>query len=485
MAHMPRPLVNGVQVNFQAWFVPKSAHPQFTGLDEFLMSYQEEPITALGQPDRDPPSFFNNLSVTQQLRDSDLYKGLGLHLRDTYDVNSDLIDAYNLVHNFRLAAHSNKLTRRPYATEDLLSATAYARAFWPTNRFSAVVPDYERALVVGALDLDVTAGMIPIHGIGRFGGDQATEPANIEGRSEDIYVAGAAGAGVLFQIATDGTSSIEGNMAGQTVTTTLNDIDMARRSKAFAEWRSSYAGADATGFENENALIAEMMQGFTVPESAQHRPWLLDQTRVPVGFVERHATDGASLEQSTSQGRTQASLNLMVPQQNEGGMIICLVEVLPERMYERQEDLFQRIINPRSLPDAVRDVQRTEPVDMVENARLDVLHTVPDGLYGYEPMNDHWNRSYTRFGGAYYQADPSNPWVEQRSAIWQANIIDPTFTDDHFLAPPNFPHDVFSDPTAPAFEMTVRHSVAISGLTQIGDVLVENNDDYEEVTNPS
>jgi len=83
--------------------------------------------------------------------------------------------------------------------------------------------------------------------------------------------------------------------------------------------------------------------------------------------------------------------------------------------------------------------------------------------------------------GAFYQATPGAKWTEQRSAIWLAEIINPTFTGEHWLAPLNFPHDVFSDTLAPAFEVVARHAVTIVGLTQIGDVLVENSDDYKAV----
>jgi hypothetical protein len=118
----------------------------------------------------------------------------------------------------------------------------------------------------------------------------------------------------------------------------------------------------------------------------------------------------------------------------------------------------------------------------VRSRRIDAAHTSPTSLYGFEPMNDVWNRGTTRLGGAFYQADPSNPWTQQRSAIWQTSIVDPSFTEDHWLAPANFPHDVFSDTTADAFEVVARHAVSISGLTQIGDVLAESNDDYLAVT---
>jgi hypothetical protein len=42
------------------------------------------------------------------------------------------------------------------------------------------------------------------------------------------------------------------------------------------------------------------------------------------------------------------------------------------------------------------------------------------------------------------------------------------------------PKYVFSDTVAPAFEFVARHDLRIRGLTQIGDVLAEDNAEYQE-----
>ena len=244
----------------------------------------------------------------------------------------------------------------------------------------------------------------------------------------------------------------------------------------------SYAGNDTTGFDNDDTLVAHLMQGIPVPEDQFKRPWLLHSARVPVGFAERFATDAANLDQSVTLGRASARLSLNVPAQDVGGVIVFTIEVLPERVDERMSDEWLLIDQVNDLPNALRDVQRTEPVDMVRNRRVDAAHTQPNALYGYEPMNDVWNRDFTRLGGDFYQPTPGGGWTENRSNIWQAEIIDPVFTSTHYLAPSPFPHDVFADANADAFEFVCRHSVAINGLTQIGDVLAENNDDYEAVS---
>lgn len=496
LAEMPRPLLNGVVANVQAWFVPKSAHPQFAGADEFIHSYQEDQIKALGQPDRDAPDFYHIVppgAAMTALAASQLYMGLGLHVPTGADQNVDLVDALNLVYNFRLAAHSSRLARRPYYQEDNAESVKYPRAFWPSGRFSRTVPDYERALIVGALDLDIIAGQMPLGGIGSIAGQGAAGAITVNEtgggtESGDGWIIGegrpAANAIAMLEDPENiGWPALYSEMAGQTVSTTLADIDKARTTQAFAKLRTSYAGNDASGFDNDDAIVATLLQGLKVPSEQFKRPWLLDSARVPFGFDERHATDGASLDQSLSQGVAQATLSLNLPNQDNGGIIVFTVEVLPERLDEAMADEWMAINSPSKLPDALRDIQRVEPVDAVYLRRVDARHTTPDGVYGFEPMNDQWNREFTRLGGVFYQADPTNPFNEQRSAIWMSSIVDPAFNDTHFLAPEDFPHDVFADTSAPAFEVVVRHSLSIVGITQMGDMLAENNDDYEAVKN--
>lgn len=526
LAEMPKPLLNAVQANVQIWFVPKTAFPWFSSYDEFLHSYQKEPIKQLGAVDRSPPPFYQmtiGAGAQNQLRNSTFIRTMGVHLPpgSAAHFNSDVVDAFNLIYNFRLAAHSSKLPRRKYFSENNSEAVELPPAFWPTNRFSRVVPDYERALVVGALDLDVSAGQVPLTGDGdvilkaanRIAGrwvkadgtpmttaSSAGGPAGSGNLRMDPAVAGGArtqveggattsqGSPRYSDVGFDPNGSlaialggINANMASTTIKTSLANVDKARIVQAFAQQRSAMAGNDYTGFDNEDVMLAELMQGFAVPDTERNRPWLLAQKRVTFGMEERHATDGANLDKSVTQGRASISLSFAVPRNDFGGYIIITGEVLPERIYERQKDITYLLNDPAQLPDALRDIQRPEPVDIVENSRLDTQHATPNQTYGYEPMNDVWNREFTRLGGVFFKETPATAWTENRASIWSPEMVNPTYTAAHFLAPKPFPHDVFADTTAPAFEFVARHDCSIVGLTQIGDVLVENNDDYQEI----
>lgn len=471
LAEMPRPLLNGVTASISVWFVPKSAHPKFNGMDEFRASYQGEQITAVGQAPRDPAAFFDTAGadLRNEMKYGPLFRNAGIHFSTVGGWNTDLVDAYQIVHNFRQAAYSSKLPFRKYAVEMTDPATEFAPApaFWPPGQFSAVVPDYERALVVGELDLDMSAGAVPV--LTRGAPDQADN--TVASNNDQVYLNSVTESNQLIA-----------EVMGTTLTTSLSDIDSARKAQAFAKYRSRLAGNETTGFSDADTMVAEMMQGFSVPAEEFNRPWLLASSRVPFGFSQRYSTDSTALDVSVSQAVAQAQLSITVPKNDVGGCVIVLVEVLPDRVYERALDPTFSYLSVSDLPDALRDVQRVEPVDIVTNGRLDAVHTDPTGLYGYEPMNNVWNRQFTRLGGDYFNPTPGGPWTEARSAIWAAEVIDPTYTQDQFLAPLDFPHDVFSDPTASAYTVVARHSATIVGLTQIGDVVVENNDDYDAVT---
>jgi hypothetical protein len=491
LAEMPRPLLNAVTANFQAWFVPKSAMPQFPGRDELNHAMTGDPIKSLGAADRSPPPFFTTISgatLTTALA-SQFVKTLGLHMPTGVTINSDLIDAFNLIWNFRAAAHSSRLARRQYASENIANATTLPPAFWPSGRFAHVVPDYEAALVQGSLDLDVLAGALPIDNLFVAGAAVAyasSKEINADGTFSaattknlaNLFVS-RSGTGVNDPTATG--DRITANLSGQTLAVTLQDIDKARIRQAYAKLHAAYAGNDATGFDNEDTLVALLMQGINPGEEQFKRPWLLDSKRVPVGFAERFATDSANLDVSVVEGRAQAMLRLNVPKTDVGGTIVYTVEVLPERIDERMADEWLLCTTFDHLPNPLRDIQRTLPVDMVLNRRVDARHTTPSGLYGYEPMNHKWKRDATALGGIFYEPVPGDVITESRAGLWQTDIVNPVLNSHHHIAPTPFPHDVFADTLAPAFEIVARHNCSIVGTVQFGDVLTEANDDYAAV----
>lgn len=483
LAEMPRPLLNAVVANFQAWMVPKTAFPQFPGRDELNHAMTGDPIKALGSADRSPPPFFTTISGASltTFAASDFAKSLGLHVPSGVTINSDLVDAFNLIWNFRAAAHSSRLARRQYASESIANATTLPPAFWPSGRFAHVVPDYEQALVQGSLDLDVLAGQLPVRWTERGAAHNEIGGAlNATHRTIVSQVANIVDNGGTNGRWSDPTR-VYAQMSGQIISVTLNDVDKARIVQAYAKLHSAYSGNDATGFDNDDTLVALLMQGIDPGAENFKRPWLLDSKRVPVGFAERFATDSANLDVSVVEGRCQAQLSLNVPKVDVGGVIIYTVEVLPERVDERMTDEWLLCTTFDHLPNPLRDIQRTLPVDMVLNRRVDAKHTTPAGLYGYEPMNHRWKRDVTALGGAFFKATPGGVEPETRAGLWLPDIVNPVLNSHHHIAPSPFPHDVFADTLAPAFEVVARHATTILGNVQFGDVLVEANDDYAAV----
>lgn len=494
LAEMPRPLLNAVVANMQAWFVPKSAMPQFPGRDELNHAMLGLPIKSLGAADRSPPAFFTTITGATLITAaaSDFFKTLGLHIPTGATINTDLIDAFNLIWNFRAAAHSSRLTRRDYASESIANSTTLPPAFWPSGRFAHVVLDYEQALIQGSLDLDVLAGRLPVDGI-FFAGSTFTMTAAgtalraVEASMDKTSVLNqqSAATGVMTFDTTGAGATLRPElyavMGGQQFSVTLADVDKARVAQAYAKLHAAYAGNDATGFDNDDVLVALLMQGINPGAENFKRPWLLDSKRIPIGFAERFATDSANLDVSVSEGRAQGTLSLNVPKTDVGGVVIYTVEVLPERLDERMSDEWLLCTTFDDLPNPLRDIQRTLPVDLVPNRRIDAKHTTPAGLYGYEPMNAKWKRDFTRLGGIFYEATPGAVITESRMGLWQTDIVDPDFEGTHHLAPVPFPHDIFADNLAPAFEAVARHVCSLVGNVQFGDVLTENNDDYDAV----
>lgn len=494
LAEMSKPLENAVLARLQAWFVPRPALPQFSGLDEIVHAYHGTDITALGSAARTPNSYFSTVGTgaIAAAQASEFFRALGLSLQPATAINTDYIDAYNLIQNFRLAAYSSKMTRYDYYAEDAVTSLELKPAFWPVNRLHNVVADYEAALVTGSLDLDVAAGSIPVHGI--FIGNTYAANAksagsfNETGGGQDAHTgwvirdtAGAVGQATMTveeDPSNTGFPAIFAEMAGQSITTTLADIDKARTTNAFAKIMASYEGSNYSGFNNDDVIMSELMQGFEVPKELLNRPWLLDNKTIVFGMAERHATDAANLDDSVSTGMASASLSINVPKAQYGGVIIATVEVMPERLYERQADEYLYCVTPDDLPSALRDMQRPTPVDTVLNRRVDTLHTTPNGTYGYEPMNAKWKRERTSLGGEFRQLVPGTPATTARTAIWQADFVDPVFTDDHWLVPHPFPQNVFAAPSSDVVTISANQVCTITGQTQFGDELVEDNGEF-------
>lgn len=489
LAEMPKPLENAVIGRLQTWFVPRPSLPQFSGLDEYTHAYQGKNITQLGAAGRTPPALFDTIShsaVYATANGSEFMRATGLTVEASETTNTDYVDAYILVQNFRLAAHSSKMTRYDYYQENNTTALQLKPAFWPRNRFHSVVADYEQALVVGSMDLDVSAGQVPVSGVGMsatISGPGTYSVVWSDGADLTPDSTGDAIQSTNFLMQTDGTKpQVFAEMAGQTVTTTLASLDMARKQQSFAKAIAAMDGNQYSGFNNDDVLILDLMNGFTVPKELLNRPWLLDNKTGVFGMRERHATDAANLDDSVTVGNLTLSTSINVPKAAYGGIIFSTFEFMPERLFPRASDEYMKVTTEAQLPNALRDSLNPEPVEIVVNGEIDTAHTTPGGTFGYRELNGKWNRERTLMGGDFQALTPGVHATAARTAVWQPEYIDPVLTSDMWLCPHPFPQDVFSVPANDTVILSVRVDCAISGLTQFGERLVENNSEFADIT---
>ena len=474
LGRLAKPLMNGVVLEVQAWCVPKAAFPQYNGYADYVHSMNGTSQESLGNPDLEPaPQFFTAVASADIGSDYPLLKTLGMHGVSGWDHNMDLVDAYNLVYNTRLEARSTKLAKRKYFTEDPVASTTVGTAFWPRGPRDAWVPDYERALIIGALELEFSSGSLPIFPLNpeavtanTTAGLQWSNPSR-QGIIEDTLGG------------SDDDRRIRARFLDEAAVTSLADIDKARQTEAFAKLRQAMAGQDVSGFVSEETVLAELMNGFVVPDDMLQRPFMLDSSQVLFGMSERFSTTSDDLEASISEGRARAALSVNCPKLSSGGYIVVTLSVTPERVEERFADDAFQITDADDYPQALRDALDKEPVEIVTNARVDTAHTDAGGIYGYEPLNNRWNRQFTRLGGKYYTPTAGAGFSEARSSIWLTEVVDPKFTEDHWLAN-GVDQSVFMDTVVDCWEARVRHDLVVVGQTIFGDALAENNDEYAD-----
>lgn len=496
LAEMPKPLENAVIGRLQTWAVSRSALPQFSGIDEFTHAYQGKNITQLGAAGRTPLALYDTISasaVYATANGSEFMRATGLTVEASETWNTDYVDSYILVQNFRLAAHSSKMTRYDYYQEDNAAALQLKPAFWPRNRFHSVVADYEQALVVGALDLDVTSGDIPIDNIYIAENfladtyyhvpDAALDPSSVDSGT-GISMAGAPiNARGIDSGGADRLSAYPSiSLSANPVTTTLASIDMARKQQSFAKAIAAMDGNQFSGFNNDDVLLLDLMNGLSIAPELLNRPWLLDSKTGVFGMSERHASDAANLDDSVTVGQLSLSTSINVPSMKYGGIIFSSFEFMPERLYPRASDEYLKVTTEAQLPNALRDSLNPEPTEIVTNGEIDTAHATPGGTFGYRELNGKWNRERTLLGGDFQSLTPGSPATAARTSMWQPQYVDPVLTSDHWLCPHPFPQDVFSVPGNDTVTLSVRVDCTISGLTQFGQQLVEDNSEFADIT---
>lgn len=470
-------LLNPVRIAVHAWLVPRLAFERFLDLGHLNRSYMGKP-----EADASVTPWFEMLNLDDGATPpvtAEIFKVLGMHTVPGQQVNADYIEAYNAVWNFIAEDVSPNITPRDW------DDTTLAPAFWPHSAMRHVKPSFDQALQHGDVALSVSNGQMPVKGIGLH--NQVFAETNV-----NRYETGATGTvqyaksrsvdgshpNNAISIEEDpnnpGFPGIYAELQNDGITLSLANIELAKRTAAFARARVQYQGL------GDDDIIDLLMSGVRLPEEGMKQPILLGREDTLFGMTQRYATDAGNLAASVTRGQTMVDLTIRTPVVNTGGIVMAFAEILPEQMYERQRDIYLSASTVAELPDRLRDELDVEPVEIVTNSMIDTDHNTPDGVFGYAPLNHRWQREAPNIGGAYYRPRADAAWTETRNRIWAAENVDPTLGDDFFLAT-NLHHEVFEDTAADPFEISANALAQIEGLTYFGPALLEASGDYDAV----
>lgn len=471
MAETTHPLLNAVNVTCYAHFISNLAFERFDGMDSLNRSYQ-------GIPEAHDATVIPWVDTIAFQETGEFWQALGVYWPNIQQINKNPLEAYNILVNYRRKARTDQLPVR--AMQD----TSLAEAFWKNSGMTHIVPDWDQAALDGEVPLEFANPEMHIQGFGRKIGQANTAEADV-----NVYDRDADGNLVNtvwdWGVATDGNAlfmkSLDsvGNpvptidVRGSEIRLSLSNIELAKQTAAFAKLRDRYEGLD------DDHIIDLLMEGIRVPDEAMKQPILLDRKSTVFGYTERHAMDGASLDQSVTTGQTRVSMNFRTPPMNTGGIVLITAEIVPEQLHERKSDIYLSTLDPAQYPNFMRDYLDPEKVEAVSNKYVDVLHSEPNNLFGYAPLNHAWKRSITRTGGKFRRQNPDT-FVEDRQRFWSSDIVDPTLADDFYLVK-DLPNSVFADTISDPFEVLTLGSVSIIGNTVFGETLHEDAGSYEAI----
>lgn len=471
-------LMNAVNVRAMAYLVPFLAFDRFDGIDALNRSYMKQ--MAAGATQVIP--FFTQL--TQGPHGSNaIHKSMGLHARPGQMVNGGYVEAYNTIWNYRAKNRSPDIPLRT------LVDTTLADGFWMHQNFAHIVPDFDQATIDGEVPLNITDGSVSLHGTHLTGGYTASRgyvsffrahtPA-----TEVLLSQAASTAAVSTSNNNTATPTgvmgyadltrIVGELAENGVTVSLSNIELARKTQAFAALRKQYTG------HSDDYIIDLLMGGITVPEQSWRQPILLADRTTIVGMSKRYASDSVDLTASVTNGATFIDLAITTPTVPMGGIVMICVEVTPEQLFERQQDPFLFINDTEQLPEFLRDTLDPEKVEIVQNQYVDIDHDTPTATFGYAPLNHKWNHNGPGIGGKFFRPEVNAPTDEDRQRIWAVETQNPTLSRDFYLCT-GMHTKPFVVTNQDPYEVVTRGLVSIEGNTVFGRMLIEASDDYDQV----
>lgn len=465
-------LMNAVRVDVTAYVVPMLALDRFQGsMDVLNRSFE-------GMPALDGGAVipFIETMTGPAYKANDILTYLGLHYRTGGQINTAFIEAYNQIWNYRAINRSKSLALRTRLQANL------APAFWNHEMFKHVVPDFDQAKVDGEVALTVVNSQMPVSGIGvqssapaasnrtfRDAKGNLTTGPTWEGSTLAIKANSAAvqGAANLPQVFAE--------MQANGITVSLANIELAKKTQAFARMREQYAG------HTDEWLINILMDGITVPDQALKDPLLVGRASTIFGMAKRYATDSGNLTDSVVNGATFVDLNIQIPRLNTGGVLMIVAEITPEQLFERHKDAFLHMTNNEAdRPKFLRDYLDPQKVAMVPCEYVDLDHATPNALFGYAPMNYQWNVTSPHIGGKFYRPKVNATFDEDRQRLWAVETVNPTLGPDFYLCT-NIHTKPFAVTNQDIAEVVIQGELIIQGNTQFGPALIEASNDYAKV----
>jgi len=457
-------ILNTVYCTFTAWFVPRLA------FDRFDKSMDSLNRANMKKAERDGVTLDFIASAPYDGGTASplpLYVAAGLHAGAVTDnVSTDNVEAYDKIFEYRCRTRSEALWEAVQG-DATISGGNLAPAFFDNPQMSIVKPSFDSAALEGEVPLTSTTGPLDVRMAGTQGGiGGAVSMGIVLDEPNDGYLASVTGI----------VNKVYAELDTQGITLSLANIEMAKKTQAWAEVRTTYDGLD------DDELIDLLMSGVAVPTEYAAQPMLIDRKTVPFGMTQRYSTEAANLDVSATRGVASSEMTLRVPQTNTGGVVVVLAEVVPEQFWERSKDYLFLRDNDTRRPDRLIDQLDPQAVEVVDNDHFDIKHADPTGVGGYAPLNHGHVRTRFNLGGKFFKDDPLATWTEDRNRIWVSEPVDPQLSRQFYLAE-DLPREVFMQQITDNFEFSFAADARISGMTFIGPALKEAFGDYDAILN--
>lgn len=473
-------LMNAINVRVMAHLVPNLAFERFkNGMDELNKSYEGIP------PNEGDPviPWFETMAAPASGSNA-ILTYMGKHFKEGTQINTAYIEAYNVIWNFRAKNRSPEITPRARLDGTL------APGFWNHQTFAHIVPDFDQAVIDGEVALNVVNSKMPVLGIGiglpptiagsvGFGESDGTDRSGfgwVIQSPENASAPGFSKVAISQHPTIVGRPDVWAELQDNGITVSLSNIEMARKTQAFANLRRQYSG------HSDEYIIDLLMDGISIPDQAWKQPMLLADESTVFGMSKRYASDAANLTESVVNGGTAIDIRFSVPRVPMGGVVLLTCEIAPEQLFERQKDPYLHATSVDALPQFLRDTLDPEKVSIVTNDYVDIDHDTPAATFGYAPLNHEWAKSIPQVGGRFYRPTVDAAFDEDRQRIWAVETQNPVLSQDFYLCTTmHYKPFVVTDLAFDPFEALVRGAANIRGNTVFGGLLVEATNDYAEV----